>query len=299
MLSSTLMPKIRIGELKKKSSFLALLFEDRKMQIGVGVVLFFLLMATIGPILFPLDLTTDYANRFQQPSFEHILGTDFAGRDTWSMLVHGSRDVMLTAALTAVFSVMFGILVGSLAGLSGGIVDIILMRIVDIMLTVPSFPVMMIMAAMFKVSDPISIGLILSIWSWAGLARAIRAEILSLKTREFVQVAKMLNLPVMYIIMYELIPNMMSYIIINFIRIMRSALTASVGLMFLGIIPYSPTNWGMMLNLAVFQTGSIYVPRGIWYLLAPMGAIILFQYGTLCLTNGLEELFNPRLRENE
>jgi len=299
MKKNSLKIKDKINKLKRKSTFISLVFENKRMQIGIITVVFFILMVTIGPAIFPLDLKTDYANRFQTPSFKHFIGTDFAGRDTWSMLVHGSRDVILTAVFAAMFSMLFGILVGSIAGFSGGWTDIILMRIVDAMLTIPSFPVMMIMAAMFKASNPVSIGIVLSLWVWAGLARAIRAQILSLKTREFIQVAKMLNLSRFYIIIHELVPNIMNYIIVNFIRTMRGALTASVGLMYLGIIPYSATNWGMMLNLAVFQTGSIYVPRAIWYTLAPMGAIILFQYGTLCLASGLEELFNPRLRENE
>lgn len=291
--------KDKINKLKRENTFVSLILENKRMQIGIITVVLFILMAAIGPAIFPLDLKTDYANRFQPPSFKHFIGTDFAGRDTWSMLVNGSRDVMLTAAFAATFSMLFGILVGSIAGFNGGLIDIILMRIVDAMLTIPSFPVMMIMAAMFKVSNPIGIGFVLSLWVWAGLARAIRAQILSLKTREFIQVARMLNLSKFYIIIHELVPNIMNFIIVNFIRTMRGALTASVGLMYLGIIPYAATNWGMMLNLAVFQTGSIYVPKGIWYMLAPMGAIILFQYGTLCLANGLEELFNPRLRENE
>jgi len=299
MKKNSLKIKDKIIKLKRKSIFISLVLEDKRMQMGIIIVVFFILMATIGPAIFPLDLRSDYTNRYQTPSFKHLLGTDFAGRDTWSMLVHGSRDVMLTAAFAAMFSMLFGILVGSIAGFSGGWTDIILMRIVDAMLTIPSFPVMMIMAATFKVSNPVGIGLVLSLWTWAGLARAIRAQILSLKTREFIQVARMLNFSKFYIITHELLPNMMSYIIVNFIRSMRGALTASIGLMYLGIIPYTATNWGMMLNLAVFQTGTIYVPRGIWYMLAPMGAIILFQYGTLGLASGLEELFNPRLRENE
>jgi len=291
--------KTKIDQLKRKNVFWALLFGDWKMQIGVIIVLFFVFLATIGPLIFPLDLTTDYENRFKAPSFEHILGTDFAGRDTWAMLVHGSRDVMITAAMAGVFTVLIALFIGSIAGFVGGITDIILMRITDVFLTIPSFPVMMILGATLRVNNPFSIGFILSIWSWAGLARGIRSKILSLKESEFILAAKMLNLPTRHIIIHELAPSLMSYILVNFIRIMRGALTASVGLMFLGIIPYAPTNWGMMFNLAIFQTGAIYVPQGIWYLLAPMGAIILFQYGTLMLANSLEEIFNPRLRENE
>jgi len=206
----------------------------------------------------------------------------------------------VTALLTGIFAVGIAVVVGILAGFVGGWVDVVLMRLIDVLLTIPQFPIMMVFAAVFRVKDPISIGAILAMWMWAGLARAIRAQILVLREREFIEAAQVLRLGTWHILFHELMPNVMSYIVLNFVRIVRGGLTASVGLMFLGLIPYSPTNWGVMLNMAVFQSGAIYImPGGLPYLLVPMGAIILFQYGALCLAYGLEEWFNPRLRAHE
>ena len=277
-------------------NFLSFFKHNKKALFGLILTLIFILMALIGPAIVPLDLTTRYAERFQLPSFSHILGTDFVGRDIFAQIVHGARDVIGVAFLASLFAVAIGVMIGSMAGIAGGWLDIILTRIIDILLVIPAFPIMMVFAASFQVRDPVSISLILAIWMWAPLARALRAQILSFRQREFIEAAQLLDLGLRHIIIKELTPNLMSYILVNFVRMARSALTASVGLMFLGIIPYSPTNWGVMMNLALFQTGSIYVPKGLFYVLSPMLCIILFQYGLLSVASALEEVFNPRLR---
>ena len=178
----------------------------------------------------------------------------------------------------------------------GGRVDTIITFITDIMLTVPSFPVMMVLSLAVTITDPISFGLVLSIWSWAGLARAIRSQILSLKQRDFIEASRVLGLSVPHIIFSELLPNITSYIAINFIMIMRNAITASVGLMVLGLVPFSSTHWGMMLQMAVGTSGAMYGSSAIIYLLVPIIAITLFQMGCLFFANGLDEALNPRLR---
>lgn len=276
-------------------------FVKRNMQglFGLTVMVMFILMATAGPHIVPLCLASRWELRFQPPSRAHLLGTDHAGRDILTQLIHGSRDVLTIAVFAAFVAVMIAIIVGGVSGLVGGYIDIALMRGVDILLTIPSLPIMMIFAVMLEVRDPLSIGFILAIWMWAGLARAIRSQILSLKEREFIEAAKLLNLNTRHILFRELVPNLMSYIVVNFVRIMRGALMASIGLMFLGILPFAPTNWGVMLNLALFHTGGVIARGAIFFFLAPLGAIILFQYGSLCLANALEERFNPRLREHE
>lgn len=217
--------------------FITLLKRNRQLQIGVIICgFYFFLMATVLILIIPPELESVYANRYLPPSFDHIMGTDFAGRDTFAMIVHGSKDVLLIGLFSAMFSVMIGVLIGSVSGFIGGKVDAVLMRITDVVLTIPQFPIMMIMAALFNVTNPVAIGAILAMWSWAFLARTTRAQILSLKkSREFITASKkMLNLPSFTIVVKELIPNMYSYISINFIRNFRSAITASVGLIFLG-----------------------------------------------------------------
>jgi len=273
-----------------------ILYRNKRAFAGFLILLMFLLMATVGPYIVPLDMTARYAERYLPPSLEHPLGTDFVGRDTFALIVHGSRDVLFIAFLAALFTVSIALAVGMVAGLQGGIVDAVLMLLTNTVLTIPKFPVMLVFATVFRVKDPVSLALILSVWAWGGLARAVRSQILSLKEREFVEAARVMGLGLYHIIVRELLPNIMPYVAINFLYIMKDAITASVGLMFLGIIPFSATNWGMMLNLATQQAGAIYIPQGLYYALAPMVAIILFQLGALFFAHGLDEVLNPRLR---
>ena len=187
-------------------------------------------------------------------------------------------------------------MIGMLAGLQGGMMDAVLMLMTNAILTVPSLPVLMIVASVWKVKDPVRLGLLLSIWAWGGLARAIRSQVLSLREREFIEAARALGLGTFHTVFRELLPNVMPYVAINFFSIMRGAITASVGLMFLGLIPFKATNWGMMLSLAAWQTGAIYVPKALFYFGSPMACIILFQLGAFFFANGLDEVLDPRLR---
>ena len=276
--------------------FFAVICRNRRALVGIILLGIFLLIAIVGPIIVPLETATNYSQRYQLPSLKHPFGTDYAGRDTFQQFVHGSRNVITVSFVTAIFTILIAFIVGTTAGIMGGRVDTIITFITDIMLTVPSFPVMMVLSLAVTITDPISFGLVLSIWSWAGLARAIRSQILSLKQRDFIEASRVLGLSVPHIIFSELLPNITSYIAINFIMIMRNAITASVGLMVLGLVPFSSTHWGMMLQMAVGTSGAMYGSSAIIYLLVPIIAITLFQMGCLFFANGLDEALNPRLR---
>ena len=253
-------------------------------------------MAVAGPLIVTLERDADYLNRFQSPSITHWLGTDYAGRDTFTQIIHGSTDVMIIAFSTAIFGTILAILAGFLAGLLGGWVDRFTMMVIDVVLTVPSFPVMAIFAALFRISDPVSFGLILSLWTWPTLARSLRNQVIAIRKKEFVEVCFVMGLPLSHIILKELVPNMIPFISINFINIAKGAITASVGIMLLGLVPLEVTNWGMMLNLATTQTGAIYVPSALAYIISPIFFIVLFQFSLICFASGIEEVFDPRLR---
>lgn len=277
-------------------SFLAMILHNRTALLGLLILVMFLLMAILGPTVVPLDLKPHYNLRLQQPSWEHWLGTDYSGKDTWMQFVNGASSVVLLSGATAVITMLIAFIVGGAAGATGGTLDAVLMFITDIILTVPSFPIMMVLSMVISISDPFSFALVLSIWSWAGLARAIRAQILSLKNREFIEVAHILGFGLPHILLKEMLPNMASYVAYHFVMIMRNAVTASVGLMVLGLVPFSSTHWGMMLNLAMTSTGALYGGTAIYYFLTPIIGIMLFQMGCLFFASGLEEAFNPRLR---
>ncbi|HEY9840882.1 MAG TPA: ABC transporter permease [Candidatus Obscuribacterales bacterium] len=287
----------KLGALKQT---LGLLFDvlrhNRRAAVGAALLLGFALMASIGPLLLPLDTRSDYLLRFQAPSWSHWLGTDYAGRDTLAQLVHGSRDIIAIAFSSALITLAIALVAGTLAGLLGGRFDRLLMRVIDIFLTLPRFPIMAIMAGLFSIQDPFSFGLVLALFYWPGLARGIRSQIMTLRSKDFVEVCSLMALPLRHVIFAELMPNIVPYLAISFINVARDAIVASVGIMLLGIVPLSTSNWGMMLNLAATQTGAIYVPAAYPYLLAPIACIVLFQFALMAFAGGLEEFFDPRLR---
>ena len=275
---------------------LRILWRNPQAFVGLVILLIFALMASVGPEVVPLDMTAHYDERYAPVSWKHPLSTDYIGRDVLRMIIHGSRDVLTIAFLAGLITVATGVIIGLLAGLQGGMVDAILMLITSTVLTVPQFPVMLMLAALFTITNPLSFGLVLSVWAWGGLARAVRSQILSLKEREFIEAARTLGLGTRHIVFKELLPNIMPYVAINFMTAMRVAIVASVGLMFLGLVPLQATNWGMMLNLATGGSQSLFVPRAIVYVISPMAAIVLFQLGAVLFAHGLDEIFDPRLR---
>lgn len=267
-------------------------------RLGLWVLCTFVLTALIGPEWIVLDGSTHYEDRFAPISWQHWLGTDYAGRDVWAQLVHGSRDILLIAFSTGVFAVLIALLVGVGSALAGGAIDALLVGAMDVFLTVPSFPLMAILSALFRVGDPITFGFLLALWSWPGLARSLRAQVQSMQHREFIEVARLMRMGPWHILWGEIFPNLVPYLSLNFILIARNAITASVGIMMLGLVPLRVENWGMMLNLAAFQSGALFLPQGRVYLLAPLLAIILFQYSLILVAGSVEEYFDPRLQRN-
>ena len=166
----------------------------------------------------------------------------------------------------------------------------------DVVLNIPSLPLYIVLATYIRATDPLSMALILSITGWAGLARSVRSQVLSLKTAPFVEAAKVLGLPTWYIVLREITPNMMSYITINYIWSTADAIYAMVGLFFLGVIPFVTVNWGVMLFMAYRFVGAIYSLNTIHFVLAPILAIVGLQLGLILFSYAMDEIFNPRIR---
>lgn len=185
-------------------------------------------------------------------------------------------------------------MLGIISGYFGGIVDKIIQMITNLFLTIPGFPIMLLLAQLLTIEDPFSFALVLSVWNWAGLCRAIRAQILSLKERDFIVICRVMNMSNTHIMLKELMPNISSYIFINFIATMKSAITGSMGIMMLGLAAFEPSNWGAMLHRARMQ--GLMDPKVVRFMLVPLVAIVLFQIGALLFANGMDEVLNPRLR---
>ncbi len=264
--------------------------------IGVTMLAGYLFMAVVGPSLYPAILPTNANAIYLPPSWVHPLGTDYAGRDVLALIVIGTRAVLEVASTAAVITVVVGVVIGLWSGFLGGRVDMILMRITDMFLTVPGLPLLILIASIVSMTNPLLIAVLLSITAWGGLARAVRSQVLSYREREYVEAARSLRLGTRHILFQEITPNLMPYIVMHLLLAVTGAIYAEVGLFYLGVFPYKSNNWGVMLNLAYNQGGAIYSSQSMFYLIAPMAAILLLQLAIVLVLRFVEEVFNPRLR---
>ncbi len=281
----------------EKKGFLRLFVERNKVgMIGYAVFLAIVLMSFIGPFFLPDSNPTNVAEVYQSPTWDHPLGTDFAGKDVVYQVVNGGSSLLIVSTLAALLSTMIAVVFGALAGLLGGKLDATVLMITDVVLTVPSIILLGVMAVFVRLDNILLLALILAVFAWPTLLRAVRAQVLSLKEREYVEAARMLDLPLKHVLFKEVLPNMMPYIVINFVLAMTGAIYAQVILYYLGLVPLQGDNWGLMIQQA-YTKGAMFYQDSIVYLLAPMVMIILLQLSLVMISRTLEDVFNPRLRE--
>lgn len=278
------------------------LWRNKSGFVGFVGLVFFLLMVTFGTLIVEyegrpqLDRRTPGANSlFAPPSDEFPLGLDWQGRDILSHIVHGGQTPILTSIQAGLFSTTIAVLLGSLAGLAGGMIDNLLSGLANLILTIPNFPLLLVLASIIRLDSNLVIAAVLSSLTWPPLMRSIRAQVLSLREREYVEAAFSLDLGMLHIITREVFPQLISYIAINFIFSIRLAMYALVALILLGMIPPREPDWATMLWSAQSR-GAFFNPNAVMMGLAPVFAIGLFQLSLILFSRSLEEVFNPRLR---
>jgi peptide/nickel transport system permease protein len=271
--------------------------------IGFLGILFFVLMSLFGPLLIEYDGQAHFYDRLlpgrqtleRGPSWEFPLGLDFQGRDILSHIVHGGQQVIITAFQAAIMTTLLGVALGVLAALLGGRVDQAITAVGNFILTIPELPLLVVLAAVVDVDNRFYLAVLLAALHWPGLMRAIRAQVLSLRERDYVQAAIALDMGLWHITTREVLPNMISYIVIRTIFSVRAAMYSQITLVVLGLVPLREPDWGLMIFNAN-QRGAFFNPYSTMSLLAPILAIALFQLSLVLFTRSLEEVFNPRLR---
>jgi peptide/nickel transport system permease protein len=269
---------------------------NRTGAIAFGVFLAILALAFIGPLFMPDTNPSDGRNVYATPSREHWLGTDYMAKDTWYQIVMGGRNLLLVAATAALMSTAISVVFGALAAMIGGKFDTIVLTITDIWLTIPSIILLGVLAVFIKLNSPFLLALILALTGWPTLLRAVRAQVLSLKEREYVEAAKMLDLGTSRILFREVLPNMMSYIVINFVAGLTGAIYGQVILYFLGLVSLAGNNWGLMIQQG-YQQGALNNRDAMWFIMSPIFMITMLQLSLVLMSRSLEDIFNPRLRE--
>lgn len=282
-----------------QGAFRGFLRELTRSKAGfAGFIIVFLIvgMSVVAPIFVSADSAANTDQIWFGPSGEHWLGTDGSGKDTLKQIILGGRTVIFVGFLAAAITTFIAVAIGSLAAYIRGRFDAIMLQITDIVMTIPQIVLLAVLGAFFSLNSPLYLALIIGGLTWPVLMRSIRAQALSLKEREFVEAAKLLHMGTGRIVFGEIVPNMASYILINFIIAVTNAIYALVGLYVLGLAPLAGANWGIMINNA-WVGGAMFLPKAMPYILAPIAMIALLQLGLIMLTRSLEEILNPRLRD--
>ncbi len=262
--------------------------------VGVSILCAFLFVTVFADVISPYDPYERVGKPFEKPSTTHLLGTNDIGQDLLSEMIHGARISLGLGFVAATIAMTIGTVVGVVAGYAGGIVDTILMRMVDIVLVIPFLPLMILLAALLGPSFW-NLVLVLSVIIWARPARVIRAQVLSLKERGHVVAARSTGGTVAHILFHHVIPAVLPLSLAQLILATRTTILIEASLSFLGLGDPISKSWGTILYYAqarsAFLTGA-----WLWWILPPGLLISAAVLGFAFTGYALEETVNPRLR---
>jgi len=252
---------------------------------------FIVAVAAAAPLLAPTSPFAIVAKPFSPPFGEFLLGTDSLGRSLLAGLIYGARTSLLIAIIATLAAVAFGTLIGSVAGFYGGIIDDALMRLSEFFQTIPSFIFAIVLVAILAPSAH-SVVIAIATVSWPPIARVVRGEVMSIKSREFVQAAIVLGQRDMAILVGQVLPNALSPLIVTGSLLVANAILIESALSFLGLGAPDLMSWGFQIG-----AGRAFLRDAWWLVTVPGVAILLTVLAINLVGEGLNDALNPRLRD--
>jgi peptide/nickel transport system permease protein len=264
-------------------------------KAGFIIIVVVFLLAMLAPIIAPYDPDNiNVKTILLSPTWQHWMGTDGLGRDVLSRMLYGGRISLLVGLVAVGISTAIGIILGAIAGYYRGWVDTVIMRLVDVMLSIPSFFLILAVIA-FLTPSIINVMIVIGLTSWMSVTRLVRAEFLSLTEREFVQSARVLGAKDARLIFTHLLPNSLTPIIVSSVLGVAGAVLLESGLSFLGLGVQAPqASWGNILT-----DGKDYIQFAWWLSLFPGLAILMTVLGYNLLGEGLRDALDPRSGSNK
>ena len=266
--------------------------KNKSAVFGLVILFLVILMAVIANWIYPDDPFRLAGKPMSSPGTNgFLLGSDTLGRDVASGIAHGAKTSILIGLLATIAAVFIGIIFGALAGYYGGVIDDALMRVTEIFQTIPSFVFAILLVAIMKPSIE-SIVIAITVVSWPAVARLVRGEFMSLKNREFVQACHTLGMNDSRIMMREILPNCLSPVIVIGSLMVATAILIESGLAFLGLGDPNIMSWGFQIG-----AGRTMLRSAWWVCTFPGIAILITVLAINLVGEGLNDAFNPRLRE--
>jgi peptide/nickel transport system permease protein len=267
-----------------------------KARVGGAILAVFVLVAIFGPLLAPYDpsATNPLATGPAAPTLHHLFGTTSTGQDVLSQLLVGMRSSVLLGVLTATIATALSMATGLTAGFLGGVADEGLSLLMNVFVVLPALPLLIVLLGYLPHAGDLATAIVLSALGWSWGARVIRAQTLTLRSRDFIGAARETGERTWRLVVFEILPNEVSLIAANFVGTFLYAILTSVALAFIGVANFSTWNLGTMLFWA--QNGDAFNIGAWWWYVPPGLAAALLGMSLVLLNFGLDELGNPRLR---
>jgi peptide/nickel transport system permease protein len=272
-----------------------------KFRFGVVILIAMILLSLIAPLLYrPIIGNESPARpgmfrRWEPPSASHPLGTDGHGRDLLTGYLAGLRTTLYIGFLAGGLSTLIGVSVGFVSGYKGGWVDTVLLTGTNMLIIIPTFPILVALAMVTPELDIGSMAVILAIFSWPYSARTIRAQVMTMRERPYVEMAKVSGQKDGQIIFTEMLPNLMPYLLMVFAFSVVGAMVAEVGIEAIGLGPSNIITLGLMINYAIGW--AVYSLGRLEILLIPIGSLVVIFMAITMINRGMEEYLNPRLQK--
>ncbi len=270
------------------------LVRNRKAAAGLGLFGFFVVVAILAPVIAPYDPHALQFTQMLQPSRTHLLGTTGTGQDIFSQLVWSARESLVIALGAGLGATVVSVIVGVTAAYMGGLWDHFLNLFTDVFLVLPTLPLMIIMGTYLNNRGLIVLIGVIVVTGWSYGARQLRSQALSLRNREFLEAARVRGERRLYIIVFEVLPNMTSLIVAIFFGAALYAVLAAAGLQFIGLGDPNSLSWGTMLYWA--QANGALLAGSPWWVLAPGLCIAALGAAFALINYAFDELSNPALR---
>lgn len=272
-----------------------LIMLNRKVSFGLGILVFFLIVAIVGPLILRQDPDTFSADSLQPPSAAHWLGTTQTGQDVLVQVVDGTRISLFMGFGIGIMTMVISVIIGLASGYFGGWIDEVLSLFTNVFLVLPTLPLTILLAAFAAYKGPLTIAIVLTVTGWSWGARVLCAQTLSMRNLDCVEAARASGESSLRIIFFEILPNEIAIVAAELLGTVIYAILAETGLEFLGLGDITTVSWGTMLYWA--SNNDALLLGAWWWFLAPGLCIAVLGAGLAFINFGIDEIANPRLRK--
>lgn len=270
---------------------------NKRFVFSLVVLVLILVFGFLGPFIFNRpDALVTVGGLYDAPSANAWLGTDNFGRDVFTQLMYGTQTSLIIGILAGLVAIVIGVFIGTVAGYKGGWLEEALMAVTNVVITIPPIVILILLSIAINNRSIFTMGIIIGITSWPWTARAVRAQASSLKTRDHVEIARLSGAGTLSLIIWEILPFMLSYVVMAFVLQLSSGILTEASLSMLGLGPSGGVSLGIMLQWALLWES---VRTGAWWAFVPPTLFLtLIAFSLLLLQSSIDEIFNPRLRRS-